>query len=159
MIKAAELGSGLPLRVHETAQDASLGVTAKAFVVPAAAAMRAVAVEGDADTKLQSFCTFKFQEQTAESRPSEIVAATVFVPTIEALGEKVAILCAPLPATLKLPGELKPLSVQANVIASELASDALAVKFTEPLAPTTVPEAAGDCELQVGGVFLRTVQV
>lgn len=82
----------LPLIFHETAQDESLGVTANAFEVAPAAAILVVAVDGEVEVKEQSFCTLRFHEQVDESRPSEILAVTVFEPTRATVGAKSAIL-------------------------------------------------------------------
>lgn len=127
--------------------------------MPPAAATREVAPEGELEDNVQLLCTLRFHEQEAVSYPSEITAATVFEPTIDAEGAKAATLCVPLPETVKLEADAAPLSVQAKLRASELASLPLAVRLIEPDAPTTLPVAAGNCDEQVGGVFLTTVHV
>jgi hypothetical protein len=60
---------------------------------------------------------------------------------------------------VKFDGLAPPLSVQANVSGSELASVALAVRASVPVTPTTPPVAAGICDAHTGGVFLTTVHV
>ena len=57
----------LPFTVHETVQVGSLATTAKAFEALAAAATRAVDVEGELEVKLQLFCTVKFQAHVVVS--------------------------------------------------------------------------------------------
>lgn len=55
LIRAEVLARAEPFNFHETAQVALLGVTANGVDVAAAAATRAVAVEGEVEVKAQSF--------------------------------------------------------------------------------------------------------
>lgn len=83
----------------------------------------------------------------------------VLVPALPPLGEYVATLELEVELIEKLEAAAEPFKVQSKVKSSELASEPLAVRLIDPVVPTVEPVAAGDCELQVGGVFLTTVQV
>lgn len=84
----------------------------------------------------------------------------MFVPIKPPAGEKVATLLSAVFTILKLVAvPALPFNFQAKVKASLFASETFAVRLTDPVAPTTVPVAAGEIESQLGGVFLTTDHV